>query len=131
MQNFIKPRLDNGKYVVCDRYFDSTIAYQGYGRKLDIDLVKKLAEDSTLNVKPDVTFLMDLPVAEGLERLKSRAEKTSRFDDEPTAFYESVRNGYMSEAHLNTERIRIVDVLGKITGIQNHLRNIIENEFLA
>ena len=128
VQDFIKPRLDNGEDVICDRYLDSTIAYQGYGRNLDLHTVKKLAEDSTLNIKPDITFLLNLPVKEGLRRLNSRENKANRLDDESVDFHESVRQGYILEAGLNTDRTKIVNAEPDINEIQNHIRHLIENE---
>lgn len=128
VQDFIKPRLDNGEDVICDRYYDSTIVYQGYGRDLDLYTVKKLAEASTLDIKPDITFLLNLPVKEGLRRLQSRGDDTNRLDDEPIEFHELIRQGYITEANLNTNRIRIVNATHDTNEVQNHIRSLIENE---
>lgn len=125
VQNFIKPRLDNKEDIICDRYFDSTIAYQGYGRKLDLDTIRKLASDSTLDVKPDVTFLMDLPVKEGLRRLQVREGKTNRLDDESVEFHESIRQGYISEARSNTERIKVLDASLDEETLHKQIRDMI------
>lgn len=126
VQNFIKPRLDNKEDIICDRYFDSTIAYQGYGRKLNLDTIRKLASDSTLDVKPDVTFLMDLPVKEGLRRLQVREGKTNRLDDESVEFHESIRQGYISEARSNTERIKVLDASLDKETLHKQIRDMID-----
>ncbi|MCK5710737.1 MAG: dTMP kinase, partial [Deltaproteobacteria bacterium] len=87
VRDFIKPKLQNGEIVICDRYFDSTVVYQGYGRKLDKRLVNKIAVASTLDLIPDVTFLLNLPVRAGLSRLQTRGEIT-KMDEEPLEFHE-------------------------------------------
>lgn len=125
VQNFIKPKLDQGEDIICDRYFDSTIAYQGYGRKLDLNTIKKLASDSTLSVKPDVTFLLDLTVEEGLRRLKARKGETNRLDDESKEFHESIRQGYILEAGLDTERIKVLDASLDVSVLQKQIRDVI------
>ncbi len=126
VQNFIKPKLDNKEDIICDRYFDSTIAYQGYGRKLDLDTIRKLASDSTLDVKPDVTFLMDLPVKEGLRRLQVREGETNRLDDESAEFHESIRQGYISEARSDTERIKVLDASLDREILHKQIRDVID-----
>ena len=128
VQDFIKPRLDKGEDVICDRYFDSTIVYQGYGRDLDLYTVKKLAEASTLDVKPEITFLLNLPVKEGLGRIKSRGDDMNRLDDEPIEFHELIRQGYISEANLSTGRIKIVNAMNDTSDVQKQIRSLIENE---
>lgn len=128
VQDFIKPRLENGEDVICDRYYDSTIVYQGYGRDLDLYTVKKLAEASTLDVKPDITFLLNLPVKEGLGRLKLREDDTNRLDEEPIEFHELIRQGYISEANLNTGRIKIINAMHDTSDVQNHIRSLIDSE---
>ena len=128
VQDFIIPRLENGEDVICDRYYDSTIVYQGYGRDLDLYTVKKLAEASTLDIRPDITFLLNLPVKEGLRRLQERADGTNRLDDEPVEFHELIRQGYISEANLNTGRIKIINAAPDTSDVQNHIRSLIDGE---
>lgn len=127
VKDFIKPRLEEGRDVICDRYFDSTIVYQGYGRQLDLYTVKKLAEASTLKLIPDITILLNLPVKEGLKRLDLRDQTTNRMDDEPLEFHELIRQGYISEATLNSNRIKIVNASQETDVVQNQIRSIIEN----
>lgn len=108
VKDFIKPKLDKGNIVICDRYFDSTIVYQGYGRKLDIDLVTKIAESSTLGVKPDITFFFSLPVEIGLKRLNKRDEIT-KMDNEPIEFHKNILNGYQKLIAEDNERFKVID----------------------
>ena len=127
VKDFITPRLNDGEVVICDRYFDSTIVYQGYGRQLDLYTVKKLAEASTLNIVPDITFLLNLPVREGLMRLDLRDETTNRMDEEPLEFHEMIRQGYISEATLNTNRIKIINASHEADEVQKQIRSLLDS----
>ena len=127
VKDYISPRIEEGEVVICDRYFDSTIIYQGYGRQLDLFMVKKLAEASTLNLVPDITFLLNLPVKEGLKRLDLRDETTNRMDEEPMEFHELIRQGYVSEANLNTNRIKIINASHNAEDVQKQIRSLIDN----
>lgn len=126
VQDYIKPRLDNGEVVICDRYFDSTIVYQGYGRNLDLYRVKKLAESSTLDILPDITFLLNLPVAEGLKRLELRDQNANRMDNESVEFHELIRQGYITEANLDTNRIKIINASDPTEDVQAKIRTLLE-----
>lgn len=127
VKDFITPRLKDGEVVICDRYFDSTIVYQGYGRQLDLYMVKKLAEASTLDLVPDITFLLNLPVREGLMRLDLRDETTNRMDEEPLEFHEMIRQGYISEATLNTNRIKIINASHEADEVQKQIRSLLDS----
>jgi len=127
VKDFITPRLKDGEVVICDRYFDSTIVYQGYGRQLDLYMVKKLAEASTLDLVPDITFLLNLPVREGLMRLDLRDETTNRMDEEPLEFHEMIRQGYVSEATLNTNRIKIINASHEADEVQKQIRSLLDS----
>jgi len=126
VKDFINPKLKNGEVVICDRYFDSTIVYQGYGRQLDLYTVKKLAEASTLELVPNITFLLNLPVKDGLKRLDLRDETTNRMDEEPIEFHELIRQGYISEATLNTNRIKIINASHEADDVQKQIRSLID-----
>ena len=104
VKDFIVPALKDGKLVICDRYFDSTVVYQGYGRKLDMRFVNKIAKASTLGTIPELTLLLNLPVRKGLARLKGRGDLT-KMDSEPLEFHEMIRQGYMVLARREPERI--------------------------
>jgi len=124
VRDFIKPKLQNGEVVICDRYFDSTVVYQGYGRKLDKRLVNKVAIASTLDLIPDVTFLLNLPVRAGLSRLQTRGEIT-KMDEEPVEFHELIRQGYMLIAKREPNRIKKINADREILEIHEDIKNLI------
>lgn len=111
----IRPALAEGKTVLCDRYFDATLAYQGYARGLDRNLLKNLHHLLFDNLRPDLTFLLDLPVETGLHRAwkqihnGERIAAESRFEAEKLAFHEKVRAGYLDMAAKEPARFRIID----------------------
>ena len=103
----IQPGLKNGKVVISDRYADSTTAYQGYGRRLDLDTVKATNSAATQGLKPDLTILLDIPAEEGLDRKKAKSR--DRFEREVLAFHQRVREGYLKMAAAEPERWLVVD----------------------
>ncbi len=110
----IRPALDSGKLVLCDRYTDATVAYQGDGRGLDQHLITQLNKVASQATTPDLTILIDLQVETGLSRALSReiVQKDSsegRFEREEMAFHQRVRDGYLSLAKAEPERFSIVD----------------------
>lgn len=124
VRDFIKPKLQEGEIVICDRYFDSTVVYQGYGRKLEKRLVNRIARASTLDLIPDVTFLLNLPVRAGLSRLRTRGEIT-KMDEEPLEFHEMIRQGYMLIAKREPGRIRKINADREILEIHEEIKNIV------
>jgi dTMP kinase len=109
----ISPALRDGKVVICDRFADATLAYQGYGRGLDLSWIEEIHARTMENVKPDLTFLLDLPVQEGLRRALKRMEKHSvkedRFEKEALDFHRRVREGYLMLARREPQRIIVLD----------------------
>jgi dTMP kinase len=103
----IQPNLKSGKAVISDRYADSTTVYQGYGRELDLAMVKATNKAATQGLKPDLTILLDIPVEEGLARKMAR--KQDRFEQETTAFHQRVREGYLELAAAEPRRWLVVD----------------------
>ncbi len=103
----IQPNLKDGKIVICDRYADSTTAYQSYGRGLDLEMVKAINNTATQGLKPDLTVLLDISAETGLAR--KRAEKQDRFEREALAFHQRVRDGYLKLAANDPERWLVVD----------------------
>ena len=103
----IRPNLKNGMVVICDRYADSTTAYQSYGRGLDLEMVKAINNTATQGLKPDLTVLLDIPVEEGLAR--KRVKKQDRFEQEEIAFHQRVREGYLKLAANDPQRWLVVD----------------------
>ncbi len=108
VRDFIRPRLSSGEIVVCDRFTDSTVAYQGYGRELNMDFVKNVCDAAALGLEPDLTILLDCPVKVGLSRLTCRGKKT-KIDTEPIEFHERIRGGYLKLAQKEPERIKVID----------------------
>lgn len=114
MTEIIRPALVNGLWVISDRFFDATLAYQGHGRNQDISLITFLNERACLGVRPDITFLIDCPVELGLERAFRRnkelkLEAQARFEKEKVEFHQSVRRGYLSIANNEPERFVVID----------------------
>lgn len=109
----IRPAVERGAWVVCDRFGDCTAAYQGYGRGVDLDLIDELNARAMGDVVPDLTFLLDVDVAHGMRRVRKRIESGARgldrFEREDTAFHERVRQGYLALAERDPERIHVVD----------------------
>ena len=103
----IQPNLKNGKIVICDRYADSTTAYQSYGRGLDLEMVKAINNAATQGLKPDLTVLLDMPAEEGLAR--KRTKRQDRFEREAIAFHQRVRGGYLKLAANDPQRWLVVD----------------------
>ena len=115
INEIIKPALAAGKTVICDRYFDATLVYQGYARGLSVQLLLELHQILFDNLKPDVTLLLDLSPQQGLGRawqqLNSgqRVGHESRFENEAVAFHNKVRTGYLELARLEPQRFCIID----------------------
>lgn len=121
VKDFIEPKLRNGEVVICDRFYDSTIVYQGYGRKLDMRFVTKIAKASALDISPDLTFLLNLPVREGLTRLKGRGA-ISKMDEEPVEFHEMIRQGYLLLARKEPQRIRKINADQGVEAVHEEIK---------
>jgi len=128
VDEIIRPALERGQTVLCDRYSDATIAYQGYGRGLDLDTVISLDRFSSLSLKPEVTFLFDLPAEAGLKRAFHRIagnnapDAEDRFENEDIRFHSRVRNGYLSLARNEPQRFRVIDSTGSIEAVAGQVR---------
>jgi dTMP kinase len=117
----IRPALDAGRIVLCDRFSDSTIAYQGYGRGLDLDTVVDLDRHARDGLQPGLTFLLDLPVVEGLARAQARRGGGDRFEDAPVAFHERIREGFRVLAVAEPERFHVVDASAPVNRIRKQI----------
>ncbi len=106
-KKIIEPALREGKIVICDRYLDSSIAYQGYGRALNFEIIKMLNEIATSNIKPDITFLIDIPEELSIQRIKGK--HLDRIENETKDFYRKVRSGYIEIAKNENDRFVILD----------------------
>mgnify|MGYP001047070171 CR=1 FL=1 len=117
----IIPALQAGRIVIVDRYADSSVAYQGHGRELGEKLISRLNKLATATIKPDITFLIDLPVRIGQNR--KRKEEPDRLEQEADSFHERVRNGYLKLARRAPKRIKIISGNQPADEIQNQIRS--------
>lgn len=104
----IRPALDRQSIVICDRYAESTLAYQGYGRGLDLHTIRSINDIATRGLRPDIIFLLDLDVREGLGRKGVNGGK-DRFEREDLAFHRRVREGYLEMARTDPKRWLVID----------------------
>lgn len=123
----ILPALQCGKLVLCDRYIDSTIAYQGYGRGIDLDLIDRLNQMATSGLMPELTILFDIESSAGLNRLHPGGH--DRLEREAIEFHHKVRNGYHELARKDRARWRIIDAAKPLTVVQEELRKILSEKF--
>jgi dTMP kinase len=117
----IRPALEKGQMILCDRYTDATIAYQGYGRGVDIDFIIEMNRRATGGVAPDCTIVLDCPVDVGM----GRAHGEDRFEREGHEFHERVRAGYLRIARQEPQRVKVVSGNGGQAEIQAEIRGII------
>lgn len=133
INELIRPALKKGKTVICDRYFDATLVYQGFARGLSIELIGQLHQLLFDDLKPDVTLLLDLPPQVGLERAwqqlnnGQRSGDESRFEAEAVAFHEKVRAGYLELARLEPQRFRIIDAAQTQNQVFAAMRKIVSS----
>lgn len=105
----IMPALDRGAWVISDRFVDSTRAYQGIGLGLGLDAVEDFYRRIAPNFEPDLTLLLDLPVETGLSRMTARGGQDDRYQQKDIAFHQKLRDAYLSLAHKDSQRFRIID----------------------
>lgn len=119
----IRPHLDSGGIVVCDRFADSSLAYQGYGRGLDQDALRTITAFATGSLLPDLTLCLDLPVAEGFRRKRDGGlGYPDRLEQERLEFHERVRHGYLAMAKAEPHRWAIVDAVLTTEAVQEQIR---------
>lgn len=121
----ISPALSRGAWVICDRFADSTIAYQGYGRGLDIDFLRKLHDSVLPDASPDLTFVFDLDPEVGIARALSRHTGEVRFEKMDLSFHIRMRKGYLEIASRNPQRCKIINAHQGIEKIHSDIRNLI------
>ncbi len=127
----ILPSLERGATVVCDRFTDATLAYQGFGRTLEIDRLRQLNDWATDSLHPDITVIFDIDEATGLDRARSRNAEhdlfdESRFEGEDMAFHRRVREGYLALAEAEPERYAVVDAAGTIDEVYERMIGMLE-----
>ncbi len=116
----IRPALRRGESVVCDRFYDSTTAYQGYGRGLDHETVRKINRAATGGTDPDLTIIVDIPVEEIARRRAAAGLGTDRMESAGREFFERVRNGYADIARSEPRRVILVDGTGTVQDIAEY-----------
>lgn len=128
VKEVIIPALKSGKIVICDRFYDSTLAYQGYGRGIDIEKIKIINEIASSNIVPDITFLIDIPVEEIYRRMpksiEAKKDEVDRIENSGLDFYNRVRNGYLEIAK-ESERFIVIDGMKKIDEISQQIWSIV------
>ncbi|CAN5618311.1 dTMP kinase [soil metagenome] len=127
VDELIIPALKAGKLVICDRYTDSTVAYQGYGRNLDLKLISQLNQMSTQGLRPELTILFDLESEKGLGRLHPGGH--DRMEREAIEFHHRVRKGYLELSKQEPERWQIIDASKALSAVQDELKQIISTAF--
>ena len=122
----IKPALEKGQWVLCDRFTDATYAYQGGGRQLDVQRIEGLEQWVLGDLRPDLTLLLDAPVEIGRERAGKRSEP-DRFEQERDAFFNRVRDCYLARAEAEPDRIRVIDASGDLASVQQQIKQIFDS----
>ena len=125
----IRPALERGEWVVCARFIDSSMAYQGAGYGNDPDELRRLQDFATGGLRPDLTILLDVPVDVGLERTRRRKEWNRFEDTEEVAFFERVRSAYLRMAAEEPDRFRIVDGAGSVDASDEAIRGVVAEAF--
>ncbi|WP_446808358.1 dTMP kinase [Methylomonas sp. 2BW1-5-20] len=122
IQQVILPALQQGQWVVCDRFTDATYAYQGGGRNMDLQTIAWLENTVQGQLRPDLTFVFDAPIEVGMQRAKHRGE-LDRFETEQLAFFERVRQAYLQRAATDLHRYKIIDASLPLHEVQRQLRS--------
>ena len=122
----IMPNLKKGYWVLCDRYIDSTMAYQGYGKKVDVKLINSLNKIIVKNLVPHITFLLDIDPMTGLARSKRRGNKELRYENMHISFHRKVRASFLKIAKMNKNRIKIIDASKEKHKISENIWKILE-----
>ena len=128
VKEIILPALEEGQVVICDRFTDSTLAYQGFGRGLDLDLLKELNRVATSGLEPDLTIVLDCDAGVGFKRhdMRENGSESCRFHQESLDFHNRVREGYKSIADGEPDRFRLIDASGSIEEVQRAIKSACE-----
>jgi len=125
----IRPALDRGGIVLCDRFTDATLAYQGFGRLLNLDQLRALNAWATNSLVPDLTLLFDLPEQTGLTRARSRnadaSQDEGRFEAEDLRFHQRVREGYLTLAAAEPSRFALIDAVGDVDDVYTRVEAVL------
>ena len=127
VDHVIKPALAQGKTVVCDRFSDSTMAYQGYGRGLDLGVLRTMNNWATGKLAPQLTLLFDVPVAVGLSRRRGRTATQNRLDREAERFHRKVHAGFHALARREPRRIMVIDSAQPLESVTHTVEELVMN----
>lgn len=130
VDNLIKKKIQQGYYVLSDRFYDSSICYQGYYKNLDINVLNTIKELTIGKFEPDLTFLIDIPEEEIEKRMTIKRSGNNIYDKKPKDFYRIIRSGYLKIAHNNPDRIFIIDGNKKIENVNAQIIKIIREKIL-
>ncbi len=130
LRQTILPALEEGQWVVCDRFTDATYAYQGGGRGIDPDRIATLEAWTQGTFRPDLTLLLDAPVEIGMKRVAGRNQESDRFEQERHDFFERVRQGYLAQAERHPGRFRVIDAALPLEQVQDQIAQALDT-FMA
>ncbi|NLI14707.1 MAG: dTMP kinase, partial [candidate division Zixibacteria bacterium] len=125
----IKPALANKQVVICDRYADSSTAYQGFARGLGVEMVESINQVATYGLIPDLTLFIDIPVQLAFNRLKAAGKIGDRIETEGREFFELVRQGYLQIATRHKNRFKVINGADDISTIEQKIRKLIAEKF--
>ncbi len=128
VETVIKPALADGKVVICDRFYHSTLAYQGYGRGIELSLIYDIMETAVGDCEPDMVFLLDLPVERGFSRISSSGRDRDRIENEKMDFHRRLREGYLEMAG-SDNRFVCVDADSRVEKIHNDIWEAFQNVY--
>jgi len=131
LERVIRPALAAGQWVLSDRFADSTLAYQGYGHGVDRGFIAALESAVVGSQRPDLTLILDLPVAQGLKRAGARRGPETRYEAMALAFHERLRQGFLAIASEDPQRCRVIDATANLEAVQAKLRAAITEKFQA
>jgi dTMP kinase len=124
-EEIIRPLLKKNYIVICDRYYDSSTAYQGYGGKIDLNIIKQVNKIATDNLVPDLSFLIDIDYSENIRRRELSGKSHDRIEQKEKNYYKKVISGYRTLAKIDKKRFRIIDGNKKIESIHNDILKIL------
>ena len=126
VSKIILPALKQGKIVICDRFYDSSLAYQGYGRGLDTKMINYLNRVSVSGLKPDLTILIDISIKVFTSRMRQNNKKKDRIEKEKIDFYKRVREGYLKIAQKEKKRVKVIDGSGVIEKVWDEVKDTVD-----
>ena len=129
VSEIIQPALKSGKTIICDRFYDSSTAYQGFGRGLSIKNIETINKFSTGGLEPDLTVIVDITVEKSFERLKLAGKLIDRIESEGEKFFEKVRQGYLQLATYEKERVKVVNGSDDINSVKRRILEIVVTRF--